>query len=103
MAPAQLVEHLACGPGPPVNDVLHALPDGLVDIGASGAVEQALIGFRVLHDGLRLAVDGKDHGSPALLDRLKKFARLPPEIGQRLNVLRDVEHRRSSSFLAHST
>jgi len=92
MAPAQLVEHLTGRTRPSVGDIVHSLPDSLVNVGASRAVEQPLIGFRVLHDGLGLAIDGQDHRSPGLLHLLKKFPRSPPKICQRLNVLRDVEH-----------
>ena len=92
MVPAHLVEHLAGWARPSVDDVVHALPDSLVNVGAGGAVEQSLIGFRVLHDGLGLAVDGQDYGPLAFLHLLKKFAGFLPEICQRLNVLRDVEH-----------
>jgi hypothetical protein len=58
MAPAQLVEHLAGRARPSVGDIVHALPDSLVNVGAGRPIEQFLIGFRVLHYGLGLAVDG---------------------------------------------
>jgi hypothetical protein len=92
MAPAQLVEHLAGRARPSVGDIVHALPDRLVNVGAGGAVEQSLVGFRVLHDGLGLPVDGQDHRPLALLHLLEDLARPPPEICEGLNVLRDVEH-----------
>src|SRR5216683_5333278 len=92
MAPAQLVEYLTSRTRSSVDDIVPTLPDSLVNVCPSGAVEQSLIGFRVLHYGLGLAVDGQDHRPLALLHLLKKFPRFPPEICQRLNVLRDVEH-----------
>src|SRR5229473_6851337 len=101
MAPAQLVEYLTSRTRSSVDDIVPTLPDSLVNVCPSGAVEQSLIGFRVLHYGLGLAVDGQDHRPLALLHLLKKFPRFPPEICQRLNVLRDVEH--GHSLCEHST
>src|SRR5216683_7650282 len=101
MAPAQLVEHFAGRTRPSVDDIVHALPNSLVNVGAGGAVEQSLIGFRVLHNGLGPALDGQDHRPLALLHLLKKFPRFPPEICKGLNVLRDVEH--GHSLCEHST
>ncbi len=79
MAPAQLVEYLTSRTRSSVDDIVHALPASLANIGAGGAVEQSLIGFRVLHNGLGLAVDGQDHRPLALLHLLKKFPRFPPK------------------------
>src|SRR5713226_392004 len=100
MAPAQLVEYLTSRTRSSVDDIVPTLPDSLVNVCPSGAVEQSLIGFRVLHYGLGLAVDGQDHRPLALLHLLRKFPRFPPEICQRLNVLRDVEHGHSSVNIA---
>ncbi len=47
MPPAELVEHFAGGARPPVNDVGHTLPGGLVNVRLPGCVEQSLIGSRV--------------------------------------------------------
>src|SRR5260370_24664868 len=101
MAPARLIEYLAGRTRPSVDDIVHALPDSLANVGAGGAVEQSLIGFRVLHNGLGLAVDGQDHRPLAFLHLLEQFPRFPPEICQRLNVLRNVEH--GHSLCEHST
>jgi hypothetical protein len=48
MAPAQLVEHLTSRTRSSVDDIVPTLPDSLVNVCPSGAVEQSLIGFRVL-------------------------------------------------------
>jgi len=39
MASAELFEKLFSRPRPPVRDVVEALPDGFVNIGASGLIE----------------------------------------------------------------
>ena len=93
MASAQFVEHFAGRACPSVNDIIHPLPDSLVDVGAGRGIEQLLIGLRSLDDGLGLAVDGKDHRPLALLHLLEKFSGFAPESCQRLNVLREIEHR----------
>jgi hypothetical protein len=46
--------------------LFEALADALVSVGASGDVEQALIGFCILNDGRCLALDRQDHGPFAL-------------------------------------
>src|SRR3984957_8298907 len=91
IAPAQLVEHLAGGPSSAVIDVVQALPDRFVNVGARSDIEQPLILFRVLHDSLRLTIDGQHYGPLAFLDLLQKFGRIAPKVCQRLNIFRDVE------------
>src|SRR5580704_11992916 len=91
IAPAQLVEHLAGWPSSAVIDVVQALPDCFVNVGACGDIEQSLILFRILNDSLGLAVDSQHHRLLALLDLLEKFGRIAPKVCQRLDVFRDVE------------
>jgi hypothetical protein len=67
MAAAKFVEHLASRAGTPAGYVFNSLADSLVNIGARGGVEQPLVCFCVLHDGLCLTVDGQDQGALALL------------------------------------
>jgi len=92
MAPAELAEYLTGRPRPAVGDVVQALPNGFVNVGAGSDIEQLLIGFRFLHDSLGLVVDGQQHGPLGLLDLLEKLARFAPKICQRLDILREVEH-----------
>ena len=73
MAPAQLAEQLAGRTRPSADDIVHALPDSLVNVNAGGAVEQSLIGFGVLHNSLGLAVNGQDHRPLTLLHLLEKL------------------------------
>ncbi len=61
MTTAQLVECVAGGANAPVRDILGALTDRLVNVGARRRVEQFLIGVRVLHHGGDFAVDGERH------------------------------------------
>ena len=42
--------------------VVDALPDGLEDVGLSGYVQQTLIGFRVLYNGLRFPLTVRTTG-----------------------------------------
>jgi hypothetical protein len=45
MAPTQLGEYLFGRPSPAVNDIVLALPNCLVNIGASGCIEYLLASF----------------------------------------------------------
>src|ERR1700687_2381741 len=72
--------------------ILDALPDSLKCIGLRGDVEQALIGFGILHDRLRPSIDCKDQRFLRLLEVLHEFPRIAPECRHRLNVFLDVEH-----------
>ena len=56
-----------------MSDVVQALPDRFVNVGACGDVEQPLIGFCVLHDSLGLAVDGQHYRPLALLELLEEL------------------------------
>jgi hypothetical protein len=91
MAPAELGEYLFGWPSPTVSDVVLALAEGLIDVGARSDVKQSLIGFSVLHDSLGLAVHGQHYGTLGLLDLFEKLSRLTPEGRKRLNVFRDVD------------
>ena len=58
---AHLAGRVAGGTNAPVRDILGALTDRLVNVGARRRVEQFLIGVRVLHHGGGFAVDGERH------------------------------------------
>ncbi len=84
MALAPLVKCFTSRTYPAVGNILYALTDRLVDIGARGRVQQPLICFRVLHHDLGLAVDSQDHRPLALFDLFDELTRFAPEICQRL-------------------
>jgi hypothetical protein len=78
-----------------VGYVIKSLPDTLLNVGAGGNVEQALIRFGVLDDGLGLALNGKHYGPLAFLELLHEVAGATAEGRQRLNVFGDIEHETS--------
>jgi len=94
MLPADLFEHDPCRTSATVGYIAEALTDRLEYIGAGGQVQQALIGSRVLHDGLGFALDSKNYRPFALLELFHKLAGPAPERRQRLNVFGYVEHGR---------
>jgi hypothetical protein len=72
--------------------VLKALADSLKRVGLSRDVEEALIGFGILHDRFRFAVNGKNQRPLGFLEMLHEFSGIAPECGHRLNVFLNVEH-----------
>src|ERR1039457_8918 len=85
-----------------LSGILQALADALAGVGASRDVEQALIGFGVLHDYRSLAFHGENYRALALSELFHKIARPATERGQLLNILGNVQHRSysySSTFL----
>jgi hypothetical protein len=72
--------------------VLKSLPNPFKGIGSRRDVEEVLIGFRILHDRFRFAIDSKNQRSLRLLETLHEFCRITPEGGHGLNILLDVEH-----------
>ena len=69
----ELVEKLRRRPDLSFFRVLQALTDAFRCIGAGGNVEQALIGFDLLHDG-RLPIYRKQDRPPAFFQLLHKVA-----------------------------
>jgi hypothetical protein len=67
---SNLVEYFPGRAGSTMRNILKALPDGLVDIRARGDIQQALVSFGVLNDGLSLALDREHWGPFALLSCL---------------------------------
>src|SRR5882762_9716635 len=76
----------------PLLYVFEALPDSFKRIGLCGNVEQALIGFGILHDRFRFSIDRKNQRFLRLLEMLHELRRIAPECRHRLNVFFDVEH-----------
>src|SRR5437660_4839818 len=72
--------------------VFAALPDSLKSIGLCGNVEQALIGFGILHDRFRFPIDRKNHRFLRLFEMLHELPWIAAERRHRLNVFFDVKH-----------
>src|SRR6266849_2876276 len=72
--------------------VLKTLTDSLKRVGLRRDVEEALIGFGILQDRFRFAIDGENQRPLGFLETLHEFSRIAPECGHRLNVFLDVEH-----------
>jgi len=72
--------------------ILKSLADSLGRVGLRRDVEQLLIGFRILHDRFRFAIDGENQGSLGFLEMFHELTRIAPECGHGLNVFLDVEH-----------
>jgi hypothetical protein len=88
-------EHLQCFTGRTHTTLLYvfdALPDSLKGIGLRGDVEQALIGFGILHDCFRLSIDCKNQWFLRSLEVLHELARIAAERRHRLNVFFDIKH-----------
>src|SRR5437660_4287559 len=88
-------EHLQCFTGRTHTTLLYvfeALPDSLKPIGLCGNVEQALIGFGILHDRFRLSIDRKNQRFLRFLKVLHELPWIAAERRHRLNVFFDVEH-----------
>jgi len=65
------------------------------------AVDQRLVGLRVLHDKLRLPIDGQNKGMTRLPKTIEQLDGVPLEVTERSNVvgkIKHVEDRRSDSF-----
>src|SRR5580704_12249995 len=90
MAPAEGLEGFACRTYTALLYILQALANSLAHVNLRGDIEKALISLGVLHHGLRLSIDGKDHGFLGLLQNLHEFCRIPAEGCNRLNVFLDV-------------
>jgi hypothetical protein len=71
--------------------VFTTLPDAFFDVCLCRDIEQALIGFSVLHYRGGLAVDRQNHRALRLLELLKKRHGIVPKRGQVLNVLGEVQ------------
>src|ERR1035441_2538101 len=92
MFPANSVKRFLGRPCAAPGYVIKPLANALVHIGAGGDVEQALIGFGVLHNGLGLALDREHYGPLAFLELLHEVAGAAAEGSQRLDVFGDIEH-----------
>ena len=92
MDAAEHFKSFARRPDAALLQVLKPLPDSFNGVGLRRDVEQMLIGFSILHDRFRFAVDGENQGSLGFLETLHEFSWIAPECGDGLNVFLDVEH-----------
>ena len=88
----EIHEKLPRWPELPSLCVLQALTNTLLGIGARGDIEQALVGLSILYDSRRLPLHGQHHGALGFLELLHEVAGSAAECGQRLDVVRDIEH-----------
>jgi hypothetical protein len=95
MFAANLVKDISRRASASVGYIIETLTDAFLCIGAGGNVEQALIGFGVLHDSRCLSLHSEHHGALALLELLHEVAGPATEGCQRLNILPDIKPGRS--------
>ncbi len=72
--------------------VFEALPDSFKRIGLCGNIEQALIGFGILHHRFRLSIDCKNQRFLRFLEVFHELPWIAAERRHRLNVFFDVKH-----------
>src|SRR5580658_5504921 len=87
-----VVKYFFGGSSASVSHVVESLADSFLRICAGGNIEQALVGFSVLHDGRGLPLHGEHHGALAFLQLLHEVAGSAAEGRERLDVLGDVKH-----------
>jgi hypothetical protein len=91
MAP-ELFESLTGWANSPLLYIFKTLPNSLGRVCMCGNVEQALIGFSILHDGFGLSID-REHERPfRFLQMLHEFGGITPEGSHGLDVFLDIEH-----------
>src|SRR5215218_5101522 len=82
MLAAQPIEHLPCGLRA---TSFHIGQPALNPLDRLDAVEQSLVGLRVLHDELRFPVDGQDQGMAGLPKTIEQLDRVAFEVAERPN------------------
>src|ERR1700691_6257837 len=92
MFAANLVKYLSRRTGTTVCNIVPTLTDAFLGVGAGGKIEQALIGFSILHNGSCFSVDRDHHWAFGLLELLHEIAGRPAKRRQRLDVTGDVKH-----------
>jgi len=92
MFASDIVKNLFGGSGASVNHVIKTLADSFLQIRAGGDVQQALVGFGILHDRRCLPLHPKHHGTLTFLQLSHEVAGTAAEGRQRLDVLGDVKY-----------
>src|SRR4051812_5237276 len=72
--------------------VLQALSNALVRMGEGSYIQQALVGFGVLHDGGRLSLYRQHYGPLRFLELSDEVTGPAAECRERLDVFGDVKH-----------
>ena len=88
----EILEERSCWLYLPLLCVLQTLADALRGFDLRDDVEQALVSFGVLHDGLGLPLHGENYGALGLFELLHEVTRPAAERCQRLDVFGDVKH-----------
>ena len=78
-----------------MRNVIHSLSYGFENVGLRSDIEQTLVGFRVLNNGLRLAIDRENHRPFGPLEAFHELGGLASKRRQRLDVLGNVKHGQS--------
>jgi len=87
MLAAQPIEHLPCGLRA---TSFHIGQPALNSLDRLDAVEQSLVGLRVLHDELRFPVDGQDQGMASLPKTIEQLDRVAFEVAERPNIVGQI-------------
>jgi hypothetical protein len=77
MLAANLVKYLYCRARTTVCDVVQTLTDSFPSIGASGNVEETLVGFGVLHNGSGLSIHCQHHRTFGLFELFHEITGRP--------------------------
>jgi hypothetical protein len=92
MDAAEDFQSFPCGTHATLYYVLKPLADSFSGIGLCGYVQQALIGFRILDDRFRFAINGENQRLLGFLEAFHELSRIAPEGSHGLNVFLNVEH-----------
>jgi hypothetical protein len=88
----ELAEKLSRWPDLSFFRIRQPLTDAFLNIGAGRNVEQALIGFGILHHGCGFPLYGKHYRTLGFSELFHEIAGPPPEGRQRVDIIRDVNH-----------
>jgi hypothetical protein len=80
MSAANLVKYLSCRASTSVCDVVQTLTDTFLSIGTGGNVEEALIGFGVLHNGSGFSVHCQHHRTFCLFELFYEITGRPTNV-----------------------
>jgi hypothetical protein len=97
---ANLIEDIMGRKSAAALHIFHALPDGLMHVGTSSYIKQALIRFRILYYSFRFTFNCKNNRALIFLKLLHKLSGVAAKSCHRLDVFRDVEHGRPSLLIA---
>jgi hypothetical protein len=93
----ELSKEIANGPAFSATRFFESLTDALPGIGAGSDIKKALVGLRILHDRGGLPLHRQYYWTLASVQLLHEVTGAAAERGQRMDILRDIEH--DSAFL----